>query len=360
MDNMNKNTKKNRFKDSAALRLAAAGAVLFLCAVSFVPAAGVLRTIPFFVIGGMAVQLMGAGFRTCIFMGALMTLCTYLATGRGVGEALLFAVVSGLLTASGMYIVLLAGIVRETEKKTVRKKGGVYIAVTVVISVVLSVVLCGNAVSFLVKDHGNTLYLKEKYNDFAEKRYTCYEPSKGEYCTYVSFKDGDDVYGNDDDCYISVGSVVKNDDIRNYFEEKMLYGANEALSSIIVGATWGFNVVSSDIVLDDGEIIPHGADVSDYLGRINYVVSFDSIIEKDEKDKFSEICSQTVSEISRNGFEFKNILFCGGDASKVLFTVAVTPETDSSDVKTLIKIFDERNLEGWNVSESDILNYWEN
>ena len=349
-----------RIKNSNGFKTAVAGAVLFVSAVLFSPVSGICRTIPFFVVAGVLVRVLKASDLMGVLMGAAMTLCTYLVCGRSVFESLLFCVASSLLTSSGIYIARLAEIMKATEKKGVKKKCSAYISASVLISLVLSLVLCGNAVSFVLNDYENTSYISEKYGDKVEKRYSCYEFSKGEYCTYVSFKDGKEVYGNSDECYVSSGRSLINDDVRNHFEEKMLYSANGALSEIIVGATWGFNVIASDIVFDEGEVLPWDTNAADYLDRISYVVSFDSIIGENEKDKFADICAQTVSEISKSGFEFKNIMFCAGNAADVLFCAKVTPETEAGGVSQLVKAFDEKHLEDFGVSEQDILDYWKN
>ena len=147
---------------------------------------------------------------------------------------------------------------------------------------------------------------------------------------------------------------------RNFYENKMLNSASLALSEIIAGATYGFNVVSCDILFEEGEVLTAGSSVSDYLDRISYVVTFDSLVGENEKDKFSGICAETVLEISRRGFEFGKIFFCAGDAKKILFCAEITPETAASDVYSLVTEFDEKLIHEYGVNEKDVLAYWDN
>ena len=338
----------------------ASGIVLFACAVAFVPSAGIFRTIPFFVAGGAVSQLLGMSASTSVLMSAAMTLCTYLVSGRSVSSALFFAVAACLFALTGVYAAKLFAIVKNTENKAVKKRGAAYISVSFLIALFLSFVLCGNAVSYVLNNNANTAYLKGKYGSEVQKRYTCYEALRGCYCTYVSLADGKEVYGNDDSLYISTKNNKFNDDVRDYYEEKMLNSANLALSEIIAGATFGFNVVSSDIPFEEGEVLNGDSSVSDYLGRINYVVSFDSLVSENEKDKFSAICAETVLEISRRGFEFGNIVFCAGDAKSILFCAEVTPETSAAEVYSLVLEFDEESVLKYGVDENDVLAYWDN
>lgn len=352
--------KVKKYFDGYVFRMFLSGLAFFVCALAFVPSAGVLRTIPLFVLGGAVSIFLGMPVKVSCMMGTVMTLCTYLVSGRSVSSTLLFAIASCFFTLSGVYIVKLFAIVKKSENKAVKKKAKAYILTSVLISLFLSFVLCGDAVSFVVRDRENTLYITEKYDSSVHKRYTCYEPFGGGYCTYVSLADGKDVYGNDDSLCIRVKNNVFNDDVRNYYENKMLSAANLALSEIVAGATYGFNVISSDISFDDGEVLDAQADVSDYLDRINYVISFDSLVGENEKEKFSGICADTVLEISRSGFEFGNIVFCAGDAGKVLFCAEVKPETKASEVFSKVSRFDENMVLAYGVTESDILGYWEN
>ena len=343
-----------------AVRTLCEGLALFVCAMMYVPSSGVLRTIPFFIVGGVVSQLLAVSVSTTAFMSAVFTLFLYLVDVRSVSSALFFAVIACLLSLSGVYLSKLFVIAKKTENKSVRKKAQSYMIFSVLIAIFLSVVLCGNAFSFVLRDKENMSYISDKYDENISKRYTCFEPLKGGYCTYVSLKDGNDVYGNDDTLYILAKETLYNDDVRNFYEDKMLSSANLALSEIITGATWGFNVVSSDIPFENGEVIDASSDVSDYLSRINYVVTFDSLVSKNEKDKFTAICADTFHEISRRNFEFGNIVFCAGDAKDVLFCVKVDMDTSVGEISSLVSVFDEEVILEYGADENVVLSYWEN
>ena len=360
MDNTGKTNKKN---EKTVLSIAIPGIILFVCAILFAPPAGVFRTVPFFIAGGAFSAMFCASSSMIFALTAVMTLCTYLASGRGVVQAVFFAAVACLLSASGIYIRRFAELYKKTEKKNVKKKCVRAAITALLVSLVLSAVLCGNAVSFVIMDAENTDYIeyvKENGGADMRKEYTSYEALTGEYRTYVTFEDDGGVYGNADEFGISKKGDVFADDVRDYFEQKLLYTANARLANIVSGATWGFNITASDIALDKSEVLAVSADVDDYSGRISYVVSFDSLINEDEEEKFASVCRDTVAEIDRSGIAFDKIVLCGGNATDVLFCFTVTESTKTTDVENGIEKFDEKIVKPYGVTEMTILDYWKN
>ena len=357
---MNENSRRINLLSKPAFKMIVAGFVLFACAAAFTPSAGVFRTIPFFLAGGAISCILSVSVRVILAFSAVMTLCTYLVSGRSVTEAVLFSVAACLLAFAGVYVVKFIRAAKRTKKADVRKKCVMSAVVAFAVSVLLCAVLCGNVVSFLVNDAKNSGYIEKNYDKTVEKRYTSYEALKGEYRTYVSFKDGDSVYGNADDIYVSVKGDNVNDEVRNYFEEKMLYSANSKLANVISTATWGYNITASDIAFDYGEILTGDSVADDYMDRVRYVVGFDSIFHENEKDKFISVCEDTVAAISASGMRFEKIILCGGDASKVIFSLEITEKTKTEDVSELVTLFDEKQVEDIGVTEMTILDYWKN
>lgn len=354
----------NKFKkiefSSPAFRMIASGFVLFLCAFAFTPSSGMLRTLPLFLAGGAVSYALSVSVPVIVAFSAIMTLCTYLASGRGVGESVFYAVVSCLVAIAGVYIFRFVKAARITQKKNVRNKCITAAVFSFVVSLVLCLVLCGNVFSFLSCDAKNTAYIKENYGETITKRYTSYEAFAGEYRTYVSFIDGESVYGNDDDCYINTQPSVIHDDMRNYYEQQLLYVANARLANVISGATWGYNITASDVSFENGEILSVDSNVDDYMGRVKYVVSFESIFHENERDRFVSVCEDTVSSIALSGIEFEKIVLCGGDAANVLFCLEVTENTKREDVHKLVSDFDEKLVRDVGVTEMTILDYWNN
>jgi len=360
MDNKQNADRKNL---KSALSIVIPGVVLFLCAMLFTPTLGVFRTIPFFIAGGAVSAVFCSSSRMIYALAAVMTLCTYLASGRSVGQSVLFALVACLLSASGIYAYKFASAGKKTDNKNVRKKCIGAAVSAVAVAVVLSLVLCGNVVSFIIRDAENTDYISRVKNSGGaemQKQYTAYEAFRGEYCTYVTFEDEGGVYGNADEFSISKRDGVLYDGVREYFEDKLLYDANARLANIVSGATWGFNITASDIAFENGEVIGTAEGFEDYAGRICYVVSFDSLIGENEKEKFVSVCQDTVAEINKSGIAFDKIVLCGGNATDVLFSLTVTPETDVSDVENAIEKFDEKQVSPYGVTEMTILDYWKN
>lgn len=360
MDNKQTADKKSL---KSALSIVLPGIVLFLCAMLFTPSFGVFRTIPFFIAGGAVSVVFCTSDRMIYALTAVMTLCTYLASGRSVGQSVLFAVVACLLSAAGVYTYKFVTTGKKTDNKNVRKKCTRAAFMAVVLAIVLSVVFCGNIVSFVMKDAENTRhieYVKDRGGADMHKQYTAYEAFAGEYRTYVTFEDEGGVYGNADEFSISKKGGVLYDGVREYFEEKLLYAANAQLASVVSGATWGFNITASDIDFEDDEVIGTEESFEDYADRICYVVSFDSLIGEAEQEKFASVCKDTVSEINKSGISFNKIILCGGNATEVLFSLTVTPGTDASEVENAIEKFDEETVKPYGVTEMTILDYWKN
>lgn len=354
-----KNGKKINLS-SPALKMFAAGFVLFACAVAFTPSSGVFRTLPLFLVGGAVSYLLSVSVKMTAVLSAFMTLCTYLASGRGVGESVLYAGVSCLVSVAGMYIFRFVKAAVKTQKKAVRSKCIISAILAFAVAVLLCAVLCGNVVSFIIHNAENTDYISTNYGGTVEKRFTSYEALDGEYRTYVSFNDGENIYGNADECYIVVYEENVNDDVRNYFEQKMLYSANAALASVISKATWGYNITASDIAFEKGEVLAPDSEAEDYMDRIRYVVSFESIYDENERDKFVSVCRDTVSVIASSGFVFEKIVLCGGNASDVLFSLEVTENVTGADVERLVTDFDEKQVYDMGVTKMTILDYWNN
>ncbi len=357
---MNENKSGKRIVSKPAFKMFAAGFVLFACALAFTPSAEVIRTIPLFVAGGAAAHALSVSAGMISSLSAVFTLCMYLASGRGVAEAVFYAVVSCLLATAGVYVIRFVRASKKTQKNDVKKKCITAAVTSVAVSLVLSMVLCGNAVSFLIKDSTNTEYIKKNYGETVEKRYTSYEALAAEYRTYVSFKDDGGVYGKADECYVKSGSDAVWDDVRNYYEQKILYTANARLASAVSKATWGYNITASDIAFENGEVLSSDAVADDYMDRVSYVVSFESIFTKNEKDKFVSICEDTVEAISESGIAFERIVLCGGNATEVLFSLEVTPETSKKDVRDSVSDFDAKQVASLGVTEMTILDYWMN
>lgn len=356
----NKSVGIKRITGSVYFKIVCSGLLLFVCAMLFVPAAGVFRTVPFLFAAGIILGFISVPIGISAALCTVMTACAYLATGRGVMEALLYAVVADILVLLGIYISKLFRISKKTKKASVKKKCVTMSALSAVVCVVLSVLLCGNVVSFIIKDSDNSKYIRGNYGNDVEIKFTSYDALASEYKTYVVFKDGDSVYGNDDDCYISTKKKITEDGIRNYYETKMLTLAGGKLAGIISQATWGFNVAASDIEFKNGEILSSDSDVDDYLARVGYVVCFDSIINENEKEKFAPICYDAISALTQSGFEFDSIVLCAGRADDVLFSMTVTPETKPSDANTGIVEFRNEQVKKYGVTEEDILEYWMN
>lgn len=363
---MENNVKKIKLNNST-IKLVVSAIVLFAGAFSFVPEAGILKTIPLLFVAGIVVGLIGIEILVSASLVAVFNLCLYFVRGSGIAETILFTLVAMLFAVSGMYAVKLVSLAKRTQKANVRKKCILLCAVAVVVSVAVSVLLCGNPVSFFKSDFDNTshvVWLNEHLGaESVRKEYTSYDFLSGEYRTYVVFNDEENIIGAENDCYISLKKETLTDNVRDYYEDKMLAAAEKTLLNAVVNVTSAFEITASDVVFENDEFLRPGAHYEDYASRIGYVVSFYSILDKE--DDFLSLCNDAMKQLENSGIEFKEIVFCGGNASKVLFAAKLLPGMDfntlSSKWSGNFDGFKHVNLEKeYGVTEEIILDYWNN
>ena len=328
--------------------------LLFVCAALFVPKAGVFRTIPFFVIGGIASKKLGMTLKFSCFLSAVFTLCLYLAYGKYVSAAVVFAAVSALLTGLGILFASFLEIALKTKKKTVKAKCLFFALISLVVSVFISMLFCGNPVSFIEHDKANTAYLTENYGDTVEKKYTSFSSEDATYRTYVKFYTNGVVHGAEDDCYVNEHT----DGIRDVFLDRIALECSVGLSKLTADKNGGFYVAGTDFVL--GETLSPVKDREEYVNRLCYVLAYDSLLSENDEDKFVAACEKAIDSIEREEFEFYEIVLCGGDASDIYFGVKIKPATDVSDVSKLVTSFDDNLISVYGMSKEDILSYWQN
>lgn len=353
---MNNNTRDYKKTASKTLGFLVCAVVLFACTLLFSPEIGFLRTIPFFAVGGMLCCHFGMKAKPVMLLSAAMTLCMYLASGKGVMYGICFAIVAGLLSALGVFVLSFIKISVRTAKKNVRNKCVFFAVISVILVFVVNGVCCGNIVSFVKCDSENTEYLVSNYSGVAQKKYTSYSPFDGEYRTYAKFYKNGVAYGNDDEIYIS----KYNDGIRNVFEQDILDTASMNLAKAVAFADGGFYIVKSDIAFSENEILTSKDAAGDFVSRIGYVLCYDGLIDENGKDKFAGACAKALESIMQNDIVFDTIIFCAGDASKIYFEAPVSYSIILYEPYSLIRDFDEETVKRFGIGEQDILSYWQN
>ncbi len=332
----------------------AAGLVCFAASVLYAPESGFLRTLPFMWICGFVCELLGVSFAFCSCVGGVLSLCVHLAFGKSVEMSVLCSAFAAFLVLAGHYASKLLRFLKQGSAGKSRSKCLLFLTLSVLVPFVLNAVFCGNVVSSILCDAANTRYIETNYGDKVEISYTSYDLKSREYRTYISFNDGTTVVGVDDECFVSKNT----DGCRDYYEDKMLYEAEKKLSTLVAKKVDAFEVTSSNIVFEKDEILPVDAVIDDYMNRAGYVVSFYGFVNN--KAEFSSMCKACVEELKDEGFEFCEIVFCGGNASQVLYSATVNQTNIPADINKLIKDFEESDVEKYGVTEMTVLDYWNN
>ncbi len=358
MDIYTTDAKKTNFLKTPTFSMIVAGIVLFLGALCFVPEAGFLRTLPILVVCGALSSIAGAETLFCLVVSVVFNFSMYLFRGSHVGEALLFAVLSVLMVLCGIYVSRLVLLYRKTEKKAVKKKCILYSAYALIAIIAANAILCGNIISFAVADSGNTKYISQNYKDTVDKKFTAYSLFDGQYKTYIGFVDGDTVVGDGNDCYISRKNGKLTDGRRDFFEDGMLEAANRMAALVVSGATDAFEITESDIDFADGEILNANSDISEYHDRVGYVISFYSIVE--DKEDFVKICHDSLAKFREYDYPYSEIVFCAGNASDVLFSMTVKPDTELTKLSGLAEEFEDNSVSHYGIDENTVLEYWYN
>lgn len=365
------NMKKSTIKTDT-LKNAISLCLLFGASLAFAPSAGIIRTFPIVFFGGVFAGFVGAGTIYCTLFSCAMTLCIYLVSARGVPEAVFFALTGAFLTIAGMYFAKLILLFVKTKKGVVRRRAAALAVLFAVASVLLCLILTGNAFGYVKSNKANREYVAKSYGELAEVNYTCFDTFSREYRTYVTFSDIAEIdgketkifYGEDDSVYVGNKNGKLNDGVRNYFEEKIKVKAEHDIERIILGSSYGFKVIKSDIDFPNDELVDMSKNYTEYLDRIAYVVNFDSIISKGGRDRFASVCSEALKALKQSfetdGFVYDTIVFCAGDANDVIYSLTSDMNTEPDDAEELICEYDESQTEKYGVSEKDILRYWQN
>ena len=105
MDNMEiYTTEKQNFFKGATFRMIVAGIVVFLGLLSFLPEAGVLRTLPLMIVCGFVCDIVCKNLAFCCTSTAVLGFVMYLFRGSKTGEALLYTALALVLLLCGTYV----------------------------------------------------------------------------------------------------------------------------------------------------------------------------------------------------------------------------------------------------------------
>lgn len=355
-------TDKAKKTDVNNRRIAAivlAGVLLLTALLLYSPGTGLFRTIPFVSIAGAAVYLFKMPVKNTGIFCFVLTLCIYIFCGIEILAALFYAAVGAVLFYLGAFVCRLLVLFAKTKNPSVKKKS---LAIAVVMTVVLLAVSFfanGDVFSFVKNDADNTKYLSDSYGDDVEKKYTMYHPLEMEYRTYVTFKDGRFVLGDDFECYICVKNGELYDGVKEHYIEKLLSQLEAELSKITGGAKSGFFVVDSKIMTGTENVSFENGN-EPFRSDVGYVLCYDGLLQEDEKELFESLCMVTLGSIQEAGFAYEGIVFCAGNGREVLFTASAGKQSSAAQMKGGSKSFDEADLKAYGITEEDVLAYWQN
>ena len=358
---MNK-TKINFFK-TPTFNMIVSGILMFFGAVLSMPYAGFLRTLPFMAVFGVLCEASKCSRKfTCAFAFAF-AFVLYSVYGTGVLVSLLYGVISACLAILSMWAF--KSWKTLVTKNYGKKKKSYYVLDAVgetLLFLLVFVLAFGNVFSFAKHDKVNTEYISKHYKDVVEKQFTYYDALDFKYKTNISFSDNEEKFGDENDCYISVKKGVLTDGFRDYCEDKMLKKTTLRLKQLLSMATpnpLDFEISNSYVEFENDEVLKLDSDGDDYLDRTVFVVSFYSVIEN--KADFYKLIEDYTNILKHDkSFTFKEILFCGGNASEILYTAVVNPETKEKDLTGLIHEFDEKEVLEYDITEKTYLDYWQN
>lgn len=351
--------KNKRLNNGHAVTFFFAGVLLLVALMLYSPGTGFFRTLPFISVAGAVVCFSKMPVKYTGVFSFVLTLCIYIFAGVNILASLFFAAICTLLFYLGAFVYRLVVLFAKTTNTTVKRKSIIIAAVLLIALLCVSFFANGNVISFVRNDMRNTKYISNSYGDSVEKKYTMYNPLEMEYRTYVTFKDGKYLFGDDFDCYISEKDGVMYDGVKEHYIEKELFGLESELSKVTAGAKSGFFVVDSKIMTGiDNVSFEDG--IESFKSDVGYVLCYDGLLQEDQKQLFELLCMQALDSIKEEGFDYESIVFCAGNGKEVLFLAKAEKADEPAAMVGAGKDFDEKELNAYGVTEEDILGYWQN
>ena len=343
---------KNNKAEFLGIKMLISGIVTFLGVIAFMPSSSVLRTLPLVLvlaaIGDFVYKNMLYASGCCM----LFSFCMMCAEGKTIFYSLVYSAVILVLSSGCVYAVRLLRAAFKTQNSELKRKCKVRSVILLAVCFAVYMFFCGNIFSCTFAARANHSYVKENYADSIKIHHTEYDAVNGEYKTYVSFNDGEYVVGSKNDCYVSSDK----DCIRSYYEEKIMTDGKKQIKASLSKVIDMFEVTNCGVFFDDGEILGPNSVYEDYAKKAWYVVSLYHIT--DNKESFEKMYQDCLEQLKN--IDFKEIVFCTGNAQKVLFTATVKRDTDGKMIAEEIRAFDKKYLEQYGVTEMTVLDYWNN
>lgn len=339
------------------VKMILAAIVLFAGVLVFVPSASVLRSFPVLVISSCIALVIHPDKKTLCFLSFVLTFCMYSVYGFSIALSFVYGVLSAVITLLSAACLSSWYAARKGTKKAAVRAYRTRFVILVLVTLSAYFAVCADPYSTIAANSKNTEYITESYGDDVKPTVTYYSLSDFGFRTCVEFEDNGVLTGHDKEIYVNVSSKGIYDGVREYIEDNMLENSEKALASVLSTATDAYDVIYSDIAFSDGELLSFDAKSEEYFDRTNYVVGLYSIIEnKHDFEMLATDCAKAL--LSAEAFDFECVTLCAGSAEEALYSVSITPSTQSSDIKSLILDFDSKNVELFGVTQNDFLKYW--
>ena len=338
-------------------RMIISALLCFLGCLLYMPSADVLRTLPFIAVFAAAADVVYKELRyntALVFVFSFSLLCF---NGFELNYSAIYSVCGAVFAVAAIYGVRLLRASFKTNREELKKRCRIRAVAVLVLCFALYMLLCGNLISVLMAKSENLGYIEKNYKDSVTVKYTDYDALSREYKTYISFRYDGNLVGEADACYIS----KNHDGRREYLEDVLTSEMSKYLKLYLSEAVDMFEITNSGLYFESDEVLPENADASHYEKKAWYVVSLYHTV--DNKRDFAKLCSRCVSVLKENPeFKFSEIIICGGEADKVLYTFTLNKATLEKDGVTAAQVndFDSGYMKKYGVTEKTYLDYWQN
>ncbi len=346
--NSNENKKTAPF---AGLRMLISGILVFAGTLAYIPQSGIIRALPILAVMSAVGDVFYKSYLYNCGCAFVFSFCLLSVNGSSIGFCGVYSALAALFSLGSIYGVRLLRASYKTKKAELKKKCTVRSITVLVLTFAVYMLVCGNIIGIVSARMSNHEYIRKNYGDSIQILHTSFDAIDREYKTYVSFRHENSVVGDRDDCFVS----KTRDNIRDYYEGVLLEEGKKLLSGRLKEAVDMFEVTNCGICFEDGEIIKPSQQYRDFEEKAWYVVSLYHIVDNEQAfNRLYEDCTQALE-----GFEFKEIIICGGNAQEVLYTATVTKDNGVVTPEP-IKAFEEDYLEQYGVTEKTVLDYWLN
>ena len=334
------------------LRIAVSTLLIFAGVMMYLPQSSVVRTLPAVLVFTAVADMVYRNVKFTLLCNGIFAFSILCAKGNEVAYSLVYTILSVFLSLLCIYGFRLLSAGNKTKNPELKKKCKTRSIIVLALSFAVYMLACGNIISCIVEKNANHSYIEKNYGNNVEIHYTAFDAISREYKTYVSFTDDGGTIGLTEDFYVSLST----DNVRDYYEDKLMKTGEKKLKTALMNAVDMFEITNSGFTLDKNVVIDSNSEFDTFADRGWYVVSLYHIVEeKNEFEKLVNDCRESLTDMA-----FSEIVICGGNANKVLFTSTLIKDSEGNTLTSEISEFDEKQMEKYGVTEMTVLDYWYN